>query len=148
MDALKKIDGHPVHIVSNHHHSTKMDVLQKIFCPVILAAKWIVRHSSMSPNQQRRPLPSLLSLSFFYARQPHNLWFALPNQIFLNLPIPGRRSSGGSGWPRGWEPGLSPQKPRYLWPLVIIICYKVKVYWSLSFYIGWLTTKCYPSKMF
>ena len=28
--------------------------------------KWLVWHSSTSPNQQRRPLPSLLSLSFFY----------------------------------------------------------------------------------
>ena len=27
----------------------------------ILAAKWLVRHSSMFPKQQRRPLPSLLS---------------------------------------------------------------------------------------
>ena len=26
--------------------------------------RWLVRHSSMSPNQQRRPLPSLLYLSF------------------------------------------------------------------------------------
>ena len=30
----------------------------------IFAAKWLVRHSSMSLNQQRRPLPSLLSDSY------------------------------------------------------------------------------------
>ena len=36
-------------------------VLTKTFLHVILAAKWLVRHSSMSPKQQRRPLPSLLS---------------------------------------------------------------------------------------
>ena len=30
-------------------------------------SKWLVWHSSTSPKQQRRPLPSLLSLSFFYA---------------------------------------------------------------------------------
>ena len=42
------------------------DILPKTFDQIILAAKWLVRHSSMSPKHQRRPLPSLLSLSFFY----------------------------------------------------------------------------------
>ena len=46
-----------------------MDVLPKTFVQIILAAKWLVRHSSMSPSQQRRPLPSLLSLSLFYVVQ-------------------------------------------------------------------------------
>ena len=35
----------------------------KNFLQIILAAKWLVRHSSTSPKQQRRPLPSLLSNS-------------------------------------------------------------------------------------
>ena len=39
----------------------------KTFLQIIIAAKWLVWHSSTSPKQQRRPLPSLLSLSFFYA---------------------------------------------------------------------------------
>ena len=36
-----------------------MDVLAKTFLQIILAAKWLVRHSSTSPKQQQRPLPSL-----------------------------------------------------------------------------------------
>ena len=47
------MDDHPVPIII-----IKMDVLPKTFVQVILAAKWLVRHSSMSPKQQRRPLPS------------------------------------------------------------------------------------------
>ena len=43
-----------------NHHAPKKDVLPKTFLQIILAAKWLVRHSSTSPNQQRRPLPSLL----------------------------------------------------------------------------------------
>ena len=36
----------------------------KTFVQIILAAKWLVRPSNTSPHQQRRPLPSLLSLSY------------------------------------------------------------------------------------
>ena len=38
----------------------------KTFVQIILATEWLVQHSSTSPKQQRRPLPSLLSSSFFY----------------------------------------------------------------------------------
>ena len=38
----------------------KMDILPKNF----LAAKWLVWHSMLLPNQQRQPLPSLLSDSY------------------------------------------------------------------------------------
>ena len=38
-------------------------VLPKTVLQVILAAKWLVRHSGLSPKQQRRPLRSLLSNS-------------------------------------------------------------------------------------
>ena len=51
---------HLVHTTPNHH-PPKIDVLPKTFLKIILAAKWLVRHSSASPKQQRRPLPSLLS---------------------------------------------------------------------------------------
>ena len=61
-----KLNDHLVLTKPNHQHS-KMDVLPKTFVQIILAAKWLVRHSSTSPNQQRRPLSSLLSLSFFYS---------------------------------------------------------------------------------
>ena len=44
-----------------NHHPPNMDVLPKAFLKIILAAKWLVWHSRTSPNQQRRPLPSLLS---------------------------------------------------------------------------------------
>ena len=65
---FEKMDDHPFHMTCSipNHHPTKMDVLPKFFVQIILAAKWLVRHSSTSPKQQRRPLPSLLSLSFFY----------------------------------------------------------------------------------
>ena len=39
---------------------------------IILAAKWLVWDSRTSPKQQRRPLPSLLSLMFFYGLKVHN----------------------------------------------------------------------------
>ena len=60
MDALNKIDDHPFHSIP-YHHPTKMNVLPKTFVQIILAAKWLARHSSTSPNQQRRHLPYLLS---------------------------------------------------------------------------------------
>ena len=59
-------NDHLVHTAQNHHPS-KVDVLSKTFLQIILAAKWFVRHSITSPNQQRRPLTSLLYLFFFYA---------------------------------------------------------------------------------
>ena len=60
---LVQIDDHPVHSTPNHH-PPKMEILHKKFLQIILSAKWLVQHSSMSPNQQRRPLPSLPSDSF------------------------------------------------------------------------------------
>ena len=62
MDALEKW----MIIQFTPYHPTKMDVLPKTLVKINYAAKWLVRHSSMPPNQQRRPLPSLLSLSLFY----------------------------------------------------------------------------------
>ena len=47
------MDDHPV-----PHNTPKQN---KTFLQIILAAKWLVRHSNTSPNRQRRPLPSLLS---------------------------------------------------------------------------------------
>ena len=43
------MNDHPVQTIPNHH-PTKMDVLPKPFVQIILAAKWLVRHSSTSPN--------------------------------------------------------------------------------------------------
>ena len=50
-----------------NHHRLKMDVLQKTFLQIILAAKWWVRHSSTSPNPQPRPLPYLLYYPYYMA---------------------------------------------------------------------------------
>ena len=55
-----KMDDHPVHTTPNQN-PLKMDVLLKTFLQIVLAAKWLMWHSSMSFNQQWRPLPSLLS---------------------------------------------------------------------------------------
>ena len=46
-----------------NHHPTKMEGLPKTFLQIIITAKWLVRHSSKSTKRQRRPLPSLLSVS-------------------------------------------------------------------------------------
>ena len=59
---FRKIDNHLAHTTPNHHPS-KMDILLKTFLRIIHAANWLVRHSILSPKQQRRPLPSLLSVS-------------------------------------------------------------------------------------
>ena len=42
------------------HHPPITDVSPKNVLQIILAAKWLVQHSSTSPKQQRRPLYSLL----------------------------------------------------------------------------------------
>ena len=44
----------------------KMNVLPKQILQIILAAEWLMRHLIAFPKQQRRPLPFLLYLSFFY----------------------------------------------------------------------------------
>ena len=46
---LGKMDDYPVHITPNHH-SLKMDVLLKTFLKIILAGKWLLRHSRI-PTQ-------------------------------------------------------------------------------------------------
>ena len=83
------MDDHPVHIIQNHHPTN--------CSKIILAAKWLVRHSSTFPNQQRRPLPSLLYLSFFYAgaesRPVSNIWFPtsvleIHLSLLLLVPVP------------------------------------------------------------
>ena len=60
---FEKLVDQLVHTIQNHH-PTKMDVLPKGFLQIILAAQWLVRHSStvFPPNQQRRPLPSVFIL--------------------------------------------------------------------------------------
>ena len=44
-----KMDNHLVHTIPNYY-SKKMDILPKTLAQIILAAKWLVRHSSMSPQ--------------------------------------------------------------------------------------------------
>ena len=62
---MGKLDNPPVHTTPNHH-PTKMDILPKAFFQIILVGNWLGRHprTSSSPNQQRRPLSSLLSDSY------------------------------------------------------------------------------------
>ena len=57
---LEKMDDHPVHTIPNHHPIPKW-MFKSI---LLLNDKWGIQ--VRSPKQQRRPLPSLLSLSFFY----------------------------------------------------------------------------------
>ena len=79
---FEKIDDHPVHTIPNQY-KTKMGVLPKTLVQIILAAKWLVRHSSTFPKQQRRPLPSLLYKSFFCGR------------ILLTAPLQAPTGVGG-----------------------------------------------------
>ena len=60
MDALKKWMFIRFTPYVPNHHPFKMDIIPKTFVHIILAAKWLVRHSCTSPKHQRRPLPSLL----------------------------------------------------------------------------------------
>ena len=62
---LGQMDDHSVHTTPNQH-PTKMDILPKTFVQIILAAKWLARHSSRSPNQQRRPFLFYLYPLFCY----------------------------------------------------------------------------------
>ena len=45
---LEKMADHSVHTILNHY-PTRMDVLPKMFVQIILASKWLVRHSSTRP---------------------------------------------------------------------------------------------------
>ena len=47
-----KMDDNPVHTIPNQHPTIR-DVLLKTFVQIIIAVKWLVRHSSM--NQQPGP---------------------------------------------------------------------------------------------
>ena len=57
------MDDHPVHTKPPPYQNR---FFPKTFFQIILAAKWFVWHSRTSPKQQLRPLPTLLSLFFFY----------------------------------------------------------------------------------
>ena len=61
---LRKMDDHLVNATPNQY-LPKIDALPKNRLQIILTAKLLVQHSSMSPKQQRRPLPSVCF--FFYA---------------------------------------------------------------------------------
>ena len=62
---FEKLDDHPIYTIPNHHPTT-MDFLPKTSVKIILAAKWLVRHSKLPTNNSDDLIPSLLSLSFFY----------------------------------------------------------------------------------
>ena len=63
---LEKVDDHPVHTIPNHHPAI-MNVLSKTFVQIILPAKWLVRHSSKSPQPTATTFAfSSSSLSLFY----------------------------------------------------------------------------------
>ena len=81
------MDDYLVHITPNHH-PPKINVLSKTFLQFILAAKWLVRHSSSSLNQHRLPLPSLLSDSYSMG---HTVIID-QNHLEAGLPEPGKPS--------------------------------------------------------
>ena len=46
---FEKMDDYPFHTIPNQY-PTKVDVLPKTFVQIFLAAKWLLRHSSTSPQ--------------------------------------------------------------------------------------------------
>ena len=50
---LWKMDDHPVHTLPNHHPTKLGCILTKTLVQIILAAKWLVRHSSTRPTTNR-----------------------------------------------------------------------------------------------
>ena len=67
-------DDLPVHTTPNHH-PPKLDVLQKKFLSIILAAKWLVRHSKTSPQPAATTFafPSVLIILLWHAYTHHGL---------------------------------------------------------------------------
>ena len=131
---FEKMAVHSVHTIPNHR-PTKMDVLPKTFVQIILAAKWFARHSRMSRNQQRRPLPSLLYLSYFYMQD---------SDLSEQQPEPG----GPAATPTGGQPVIQPlpgdtdhhnQQTGFTsqagptWSLLLYIVWKSKGWASLWF---------------
>ena len=67
---------------------SQMDLLPKTFPPIILAAKWLVPALNMSPEQQRRTLPSLMYKSFFYVYGALFVQHLIPLTMPQNDPAP------------------------------------------------------------
>ena len=75
---------HLVHAIPNHH-LTKIDVLPKTFVQIILAAKWLGRHSSTytSSNKQQRPLPFSSIVILLLCRILPHLYTNTPFSYYL-----------------------------------------------------------------
>ena len=96
MDALKKMDDHLVHTTPNHH-PTKMDVHPKTFLPIILTAKWFVRHSNTSPQPAATTFASssmLIGNSICTLMSPEAATLSL-FRIMLPLLVPSGRYNLG-----------------------------------------------------
>ena len=63
------MDDYPVHSIPSHHYP-KIDVLPKSFLQIIIAAEWLVRHSSSSPIHTTFAF-SFVFIQFFYGIQVH-----------------------------------------------------------------------------
>ena len=60
---MLRTNGWPSGLLHTKPPPSQNGCSSKTFLQIILAVMWLVRHTrmSMSPKQQRRPLPSLLS---------------------------------------------------------------------------------------
>ena len=93
---LNKMDDHLVHTTPNHH-PTKMDVHPKTFLPIILAAKWFVRHSNTSPQPAATTFASssmLIGNSICTLMSPEAATLSL-FRIMLPLLVPSGRYNLG-----------------------------------------------------
>ena len=78
------MNDHLVTTIPNHH-LTKIDVLPKTFVQIILAAKWLGRHSSTytSSNKQQRPLPFSSIVILLLCRILPHLYTNTPFSYYL-----------------------------------------------------------------
>ena len=92
------MDGHPVYTIPNHH-PTKMDALSKTFVQIILAAKWLVRHSSTSPSTTSDDICLLFCLnpSSMYAHSAKK-----PKCLCCDVSDQGRRGISMTIRPTAW----------------------------------------------
>ena len=83
MDALcfGKMDDQPVH-TTPYHHPTKITVHLKTFLQIILPAKWLMQHSSTSPNHHQCIYPSSMLIGTLHA----SCFLSASSLIFKHFP--------------------------------------------------------------
>ena len=74
---------------TQNHHPSKMDVLSKTYFQIILAAKWLVRHSSKSPTIRDDLCPFFCIYGIHENKEVENLVTHI-HRDNINVVIPGQ----------------------------------------------------------